>query len=423
MSSQTAANGYVSLLYTDDVIGTDGYPEAIGVGRTDVFLRKDANLGGTNIILGPYFSKASNYFGYWNYGRFATNVLGRWDGEFGALFPHASSGVYKSGLGLNNIQTNYKNAYFFVMDDDTDRYFRLMQGVNVHGGGIWSNRATVLGGALVGSNNISLTTDNVNSGIDGYLEAGEAAGYESNMVRGTVKMSMLIENADIVLYSDTPDAGMKDSVIRRPDTWRDQRGHECDAKVEPRMDIRGGTIFVGEGQRLTIQGTTVDNMLISPDKIVVEDGGELVIEASSFVNITTSIYAKEGSALTIKEGAKIQGDIYADGQVEILGSFLLNAPVTLNDDPATTVNEASSPYLHGLVCSASATLILTNPALTVVSGNSGKIHTLNPYPAYEDAWGAAFCNENYPAAGEGRKDDGMCKHWFSGEYTWRKIDA
>jgi hypothetical protein len=380
----------------------------------DLFVQSSGKLDTTNLILGPFLHKYEQNFDFEGKGQFidsyngvtakngqpAKNVASEW--------PY----VNPSGTGLPVFSVDFgKNAGFWILDG-SDKYFRIMQGVNILGGTspeersiIYSTRKTIIGGALIRgkptsttSKTDSYTTDNLNGFLDGF--ADQSVTTKINYVEATTRFSQLIYNTDIILMA--PSSGTAESKIRRPDTWQDRRNmpgnttaaYKTDTKYNPTMTIAGGTIYVGKGQHLTIEGSKSrsgdfqngDNMWISPDKIVVADGGKLTIESSDFTNILTDIYV-EGGTLTINAGAKITGNIsaYNDGTVKVGGAFRLDSPSTLEPERAhdglliygaDTIGAKikTGEGANDFVEITKAAKLETPATLTAITGTSSRVH-------------------------------------------------
>jgi Tfp pilus assembly protein PilX len=379
--------------------------------KMDLFVQSSGELD-TNLVLGPFAHKHDIFLDYKGGGNFVDSYHGQEKGiNFATEWPYATR---DSDTGLPFFSVDFgKNAGFWILDQNSSKYFRILQGVNILEGTIYSTRQTIIGGALIrdGSGH---TTDGLNRGIYGY--ANEDVKDKANYVESTTRYSQLIYNTDIILMA--PSSGTANSEIRRAQSWRSRlnlptgtsdaevKAFNKDTSYEPTMTIAGGTIYVGERQHLTIQGTTLgykngtdsktkntslmvplDRMWISPDKIVVAAGGALTIQKSETTNIFTDIYV-EGGTLNINENAKIKGNIYAynGGKVNIQGSFQLLSPH--DDGNANVMTEAEAKdgiliygdQLVGRVdgITSPGTLILpaVGPELVTISGSSNKVHIL-----------------------------------------------
>ncbi|MDR2587028.1 MAG: hypothetical protein LBC23_02040, partial [Coriobacteriales bacterium] len=333
-ATETRYNALLMLTFTD-FTGKDATAVA-GDGSTytwhpnnwrnlDVYLRSDAGLS-TNLLVGPFGHKFDDYLDtYWSWGNYVDAYHGTKRGEFGELWPYVSNSWHKKSEGLPLFPADYGNTKFWVLDGSTSNYFRILQGVNIFNGSVYSNRRTIIGGALIKTAEHGYTSDNVNSGTDGFAEAPND--YAAVYANGTTRYGQIIADTDIALMP--PTSGTAASEIRRPQTYRDRVFEKNnipakDKEFNPTMTIRGGTIYVGERQSLTIQGSVLDNMWINPDQIVVAKGGTLIIEGSSYTNVLSDIYV-DGGTLIIKAGAKIKGSVYAynGGTVDIRGEFSL----------------------------------------------------------------------------------------------------
>jgi hypothetical protein len=362
-------------------------------------------------------------------GNFRDNYNGK-DGELAEKWPGLSS-TNRANTGIPIFPVNFgSNAHFWILDSPQYefgvRYVWFMQGTNIlatdeEKSSIYSTRAVVLGGALIRTTT-SHTTDGLNRDLNGF--ADKSLTTEINYVEATVRYSQLIYNTDIILMPP-PDGSPSEgktaySQIRRPNSWRSRTNlttgtsdtaikvFDKDTGYEPTMTIAGGTIYVGNRQHLTIQGTSMgyktgadykkgvqsgsgwvalDNMWISPDKIVVDAGGTLLIEASAATNILTDIYV-DGGTLIINEGAKIKGNIYAynGGKVNIRGSFKLFSPHDDGNDNVMTEDEAKDGILiygdqlvgkvDGITSSGILLLPSVYPNFVEISGSSNKVHIL-----------------------------------------------
>jgi uncharacterized membrane protein YgcG len=295
----------------------------------------------SNLILAPFGHKYESYLDYWSWGNFVDNWHGTTYKEYLNLWPYALSPSTNGGkyLGLPIFPVDYgRDARFWILDGRSDRYFRVMQGVNIIEGSVYSNRPTIIGGGLLRDGEGGMTKEKVNHAMPGYSLA--ASTIHSLYVDATVRYSQLIYNTDIILKAPNG-TGTAQSTIYRPYTWNDKTVvyHNFDKDFNPTMTIKGGTIYVGERQSLTIQGTVtappsgsatarspLDNMWISPDKIVVAAGGTLTINKSETTNVLTDIHV-DGGTLVIQAGAKIRGKIYTynGGVVDAKGDYQLDS--------------------------------------------------------------------------------------------------
>jgi hypothetical protein len=287
----------------------------------------------SNILLGPFGHKYDTYLDYWSWGNFVDNWHGTTFKEYVTLWPYASSASTNGGnyLGMPIFPVDYgKNASFWILDGNPNRYFRVMQGVNIVEGSIYSNRPTIIGGGLLRSDTSGYIKEKVNENMAGYSLA--ASDTHSLYVDATVRYDQVFYNTDIILMP--PTTGTAESSISPPYTYHDKTVtyHVFDQQFSPYMHIAGGTIYVGERQSLTIKGSSLENMWINPEKIVVAKGGTLTISRSSYLNVITDIYV-EGGTLIIQPDARIKGNIYVydEGTVDIRGTFWMNT-TGANDD-------------------------------------------------------------------------------------------
>jgi len=457
-TSQVAWNGLMTFNFTDNnnaqktKKGFAYYP--ISWGKADIFVQSSANLRETNLLLGPfghkYSSGSSSYLDYWNYGAFMDYHNGTVSGEFRTLFPD-TIGTHGDNKGMPYFPVTYDNAHIWCLDGGTTKYFRILQGVNLVDSSLYSNRSTIIGGGLVAKDNTDKTSDNVNSGLDGFMQLGGSTNYEAMYITGTTRFSATLIDTDIILGSTGTSIT---SIIRKPDDTN------FSAQSHPRsgaatLKIDGGTIYVKDKQTLQIQGAVKDNMSVKPDEIVIAQGAAVVATGSAYQNIETDFYVsgtltlksgarvkgriftesgakvifeggasftgethiKNGSAMSIGAGTVITGDVFCAGDLTVLGSFTLNHPAVMTDDPATSGNEAL-PEFHGIFVYNDAVAgvgKLTLPvAAPLIAGTSGKIHTFGTYPQITGAPADnAFCNAHHATTN-------TCMHWGKESGAWYK---
>jgi hypothetical protein len=331
MNDEVAYNGLIGLDFVDNAGGTKtaagGFVyHPIRWDGCDIFVPSDAKLDETNLIFGMFGHKYHTYLDYWSWGNYVNSWIGRVPGEYQAIYPQAEGSVNRSGqYGLHNIPVTYDRTRLWCMDAAENRYLRVMQGVSLIGGAIYSDRPTIIGGGLTAvsgsGGNLNLTTDEINSGLDGYLQLGrDSDDYCSLYVNSSVMYDQIFDGADIV-FADRQSRIPVRSEIRRPDTWRDrpnQRVVTAEAKTfEPKMIVSGGGVYVGKGHDLVIRGSILDNMLIAPRGVTVAPGGAVTIEMSSYFNVVTDMFVR--GRLTIRRGAKARGNIVvmAGGKVVV----------------------------------------------------------------------------------------------------------
>jgi hypothetical protein len=163
-------------------------------------------------------------------------------------------------------------------------------------------------------------------------------------------------------------------LIRRPDTSNPATNPVYSYPVGGKtpystFTITGGTIYVGSGQTLTIQGAVQDNMHIKPNEIVVAEGGTLVIEGGSYLNVETTIYV-EGT-LRLNAGANMAGQAFVSGKgvVEVNGAVSWKA-----DDSAPATPRTGLIVANGGTINLNASCNLTSN-IYVLAG--GKLNILN----------------------------------------------
>jgi hypothetical protein len=296
----------------------------------DIFIPEDANLGSTNLIFGMYGDRYDNRLSYQNYNNYSNNWIGQVPGEFNAIYPKADSGRAKQ-YGLHNVPVTYDKTNIWCLDGDGDRYLRILQGVSIIDGVVYSNRQTIIGGGIIAENNVNITTDKINSGLTGYVrESISDSNNCANYVNSAVMYDQVFKGVDFVFKGNSNT--ITRSEIRRPNTWQDRSGDKITDQAKnfnPKLLITGGSMYVGAKQTLTIQGTvnstttftnatgnvpssgqSLNNMMVSPTSITVAKGGKLVIQSSSSFNVATDIYVS--GELVIESGAKVRGNIIVE---------------------------------------------------------------------------------------------------------------
>ncbi|MDR1014012.1 MAG: hypothetical protein LBL86_03425, partial [Coriobacteriales bacterium] len=398
MRSEKCLNSLIMLDFTDNANRSESFDYQLdGQQRShtwhpdnwktlDLYVQSGAKVT-SNLVFGPFGHKYDDYLDYWSWGNFVDNWNGTTEREYVSLWPYTSSPSSNGGnyRGLPIFPVTFgRDASFWILDRRADRSFRLMQGVDVIEGTVYSTRPTVIGGGILRSNTSGKTTDGINSDRSGYSHGSSSS--HNLYADATVRYDQLIYDTDIVLKA--PASGTARSVVRRPDTWEDKTVsyHSFDQGFNPTMTIKGGTVFVGAGQALTVQGATRDNMWISPERIVVETGGSLTIQPSAHTNVLTDVYV-DGGVLEIEAGAKLKGNIYAynGGEVRIGGGFTLDSPHDDLDASVLTADEAKDGihiYGKGLVDVADGILspgVLVLPkafdaGALVIGGSANRVH-------------------------------------------------
>jgi type II secretory pathway pseudopilin PulG len=316
----------------------------------DIFVPSSADLGGTNLIFGMFGHKFKNRLDYQSHGNYVNKWIGLVPGEFDTIYPEADPGRSKQ-YGLHNIPVTYDKTRIWCLDGDTDRYLRILQGVSVIDGAVYSNRSTIIGGGIISTSdggktgeggNRSMTTDNINNSIDGYLQySRDDKDYSANYVVSSVMYDQVFKNTDFIFKSNGT-TSVK-SEIRRPNTWQDRPNQTyVTAKAKdfnPKMLITGGSIYVGNKQSLTIQGASINNMMIAPSSLTVDSGGALVIASSSHFNINTDMFI--GGKATISSGAKVRGNIVVgkDGVVDLGGTAQYIGDIYIEEGGKLTIGQ------------------------------------------------------------------------------------
>jgi hypothetical protein len=318
----------------------------------DIFVPDDSDLEETNLIFGMYGHKYINGLDAISKGNYVNEWIGQTPGEWDAIYREARNDRFAQ-YGLNNVPVTWDKTRLMCLDGATDRYLRILQGVSIIDGAVYSNRRTIIGGGLIpaGVNDQSRTADNVNSYITGYMgnefDSNKNADGGANYVVSSVMYDQVFKDTDII-FADSSQPVY--SEIRRPNTWQDRASGDLKvtdkAKAfNPKLLITGGEMYVGKNQILRIGtfgkeyvtddpdlmplplGVPLDNMMVAPSNITVANGGKLFIGKSDFVNVNTNIYVSNGAWLEIRRGAKVEGNII----VESGGNAVLNIGFSASD--------------------------------------------------------------------------------------------
>jgi hypothetical protein len=234
-----------------------------------------------------------------------------------------------------------------------------------------------------------------------------------------------------------------DTLLSRAETEDENTLLTRDFSVfqQRRTDIVGGTIYVGAGQDLTIEGVTEDGdsvftavpdvkrhtpsgdysdyttegrrLNVAPDRIIVAEDATLTVEESAYRTADTDIYV-EGGVLTIREGANIRGDIYCynGGRVVIEGDFTMDAGAL--SDPAD--RDKRGIYIYGSDAvgadgEARGAGDIEIPQGTVIDGNSGGVHYMSDEFS-DERYDVCVCDDH-------DADTLRCKHFGNPERGWR----
>jgi hypothetical protein len=427
----------------------------------------------------------------WNDSAHVTNPnYGQENGDFYKAFPQTAAG--RDSRGMPSYPLYWGEDFSLYLLDNVaptdslkkDAEYKankawLQQGVNILGrpeahSTVYSTRGLIIGSTQKRTT-ATTSLEYINTAENPFAHYMQedpddsAEAYFAQLRWGT-----LLYETDIVLV--TPDGinTPRTSSIRRPLRYSDvyQSGENAglgasfwrkfESYFLPKTQIRGGHIYIGAGQTLTIEGGTPlyrnpsgaewsptkagtgleatgeYTMHVAPDDITVAAGATLVIEASDNINITTSIYV-DGGTLVIKPGAKIQGNIscYNNGEVVISGDFALYSPHDDGWDSILTPEEELDGIhiygeaLVGVVPGITAPGRLRIPSAAhagsiKITGSSNKVHLVGPLaeligvttgskPSYSAVKGL-LCNEH-------DETDGSCQHldatpggWLIGEY-------
>ncbi|MDR0357331.1 MAG: hypothetical protein LBH63_03075 [Clostridiales Family XIII bacterium] len=374
--------------------------------KARIYTRDDANETiNSNLLFGPYYriwhGDTMDYRGwahyrnnhkggtdeYWEYcEKMLTNI-----GYKNAYYERL-----KNNKGIPNVSVEWGDNIGIYILDDTDKYVRFTQGVNIMNGVVYSARDTQIGGGIVWRSSGSYS-DNIFNGYAGF--SGEPYNF-TLYPPFTCTQNQVISGTDIVLLA--PAGKSRNSIIRHPDSWRNFEGRK--------LTIDGGVIYLGTGQNLTIQGEVKDGLTvegivspggtnmterwpageirnylrytengnrmdISPDRIIVEEGASLTIMANhnDHANVTSDIFVR--GTLNIESDAKISGNIYVfgdNGAVNIDGDFRMDSKD--GDMGGIFVcgeneeDENGKPIGVGTVSA---------PQSLRITGTGGKIHLLN----------------------------------------------
>jgi hypothetical protein len=444
----------------------------------DIFVPGDANLGDTNLIIGMYGHKYANHFSYWSWGNYVNNWIGIVPGEYQTIYPEAA-GNRPEQYGLNNIPVSYDKTRVWCLDGDTDRYFRILQGVSIIGGAVYSNRPTIIGGGLLAvsgsGGNDNKTTDHRDNSILGYVDGGrDSTSYCSSYVNSSVMYDQIFENTDFVFMGN---GAAVSSTIRRPNTWEDRSNQsKVTAKAKtfnPNMVITGGSIYVGKQQALTIQGAVLNNMMVAPSELIVASGAALTVSASSCFNVKTDIFVQGkatieagakaggnisveaggaltigssanyngtiyvasggavtlcgamvvgdilvagGGKITIAGGSNITGDVRCAGEIFITGDITVNTATPPADNPDTVdINEADGDY-HGIFVYNVPDVVVGNLTLTGSPKIAGNSGKIHTFVGYP----SIAHTRNSEIFCNDCTDGNACLHWTSDAGVWSK---
>ncbi|MDR2106648.1 MAG: polymer-forming cytoskeletal protein, partial [Coriobacteriales bacterium] len=392
--------------------------------------KSDSWLTDTNLIIGPFAhangSTASKTdLDYASQGNYVDGMHGQQPGEALQQWPFLSTRFpnkpYSSSRGLPYFPVDYgPNANFFILDGVADgapntgsphsRDFRILQGVNIFDGTIYSTRSTILGGGLIrAASGTTQTTDNINSDVLGFVGTPKLFSPERNdqtisYVNMTTRYSQLLKDTDIILATPSTTAtsvklGTNTSLIRRPSTWRDRLFStdtipSADREFEPTMVIDGGHIYVGEGQQLTIEGTVsgaksatdatevpLDNMRIAPSGITVDKGGVLILAKSATTNVMANITLNPGAKMVLEGGARMRGNIFvAGGTLSIKAGAVLTGNIYCFNGGLLELTE---PFTLNSLYDKNHDGIFIYGGSAVGKGSitsAGKLQTTNPPP-------------------------------------------
>jgi type II secretory pathway pseudopilin PulG len=386
-----------------------------------------------NLLIGPYSRiHTGDVLDYRGWGHYRNKHKGGLN-EYWEYCKKMLNNTHLTGSYYRDVQNNTgmplvsvewgDNMGIYILDD-TDKYVRLTQGINLFDGIVYSMRDTQIGGGIVWKNTGDYF-DNITNDKSGFLD------YTDNFTLYapfTCSQNQVIANTDIVLLS--PTGKTRNSVIRHPDSWKNFEGRK--------LTIEGGNIYVGARQTLTIQSEVKDGLAvkglvnaagnamvgswasatarnytengntmdIAPDQILVDEGGTLTIMANqnNRTNVNTDIYVK--GTLNIEAGAKIKGNIYVyggKGLVNVKGDFTLNRP---DDSPD---GAPSGIFIYGDdtedktgTLTGAGWISFTGDSMNI-AGNGGNIHLLNSADK-GTLNGNILCDDRDSATG-------MCRHF------------
>jgi hypothetical protein len=252
------------------------------------------------------------------------------------ISPYLSGGTTPAAQLFNN--------FFFYATDLSDAKVRILNGVTVNSGGIYTKRSAEIG-----------ATANV---LGAPL-----------MLPFTQSNPMVFNNSQMIFADPGESQAQRSSIVQ---------GYNGTTAY---VSMSNGNVLVQRRHKLTI-GNYVTFACGDEKGITVESGGELVINSGA--NITSNIYVQNGASLTIN-GGTITGNIYCSGALIINGSFTQNhldsnadnielGYLSTADIKGEQVN-LSGIYIYSGDSNAGALTITSTPSVPQISGNGGKIHT------------------------------------------------
>jgi hypothetical protein len=379
-----------------------------------------------NLLFGPYMRvHTGENLDYRGWAHYRNNHKGGkneyWEYCSKMLDSGSLNGTYyedvedNTGMPLMSVEWGDNMGVYIL--DDTDKYVRFLQGVNLMNSVIYSMRDTIIGGGIVWESSGDYF-DNIYNNAYGFLDSP----YNFTLYPlFTCTQNQVISDTDIVLLA--PEGKTRKSTIRHPDSWKNFEGRK--------LTITGGDIYVGARQTLTIESEVKDDlavtglvkpegdamvgnwyndattrkycnytekgntMNIAPDRIIVDTGGTLTImgNQNNRTNVNTDIYVK--GTLNLRDGVKIHGNIYVygGGHLNVDGSYVI----------ASSDGEQGGIFIYGDETfgtdgtSAGAGTVKL-PVNGVQKNTSGKIHLLNPNLAGQIDTGF-LCDDRDPQTG------------------------
>jgi hypothetical protein len=298
--------------------------------------------------------------------------------------------------GGNDAASQYFNNFFCYTTDLSSAKIRILNGVTVKNGGIYTKRSAEIG-----------ATQTVNG---------------SNMLTWNQTHPMIFDNSQMVFADSGEGQDQRDSII-----------HGYNA-TNAYASLDNGNVLVQRRHKLTIAdpGSAANSVRFNcgaEKGITVESGGELVINSGA--NITSNIYVQNGATLTIN-GGTITGNIYCSGTLNLNGSFTQNHLDTNQDNIdlgyiSTADLKGTPANLSGTYIFAGATTfgtlnIATSPSIPEISGDGGKIHTFVTPTLMPDTTLNTGQASGLFAAGSDTNSH-ISKEFETGYYAWAVVPS
>ncbi|MDR2156708.1 MAG: hypothetical protein LBO81_02870 [Clostridiales Family XIII bacterium] len=426
--------------------------------------RNEGEKVDVDLLFGPYahtyqYGSLSSALDFNGWGLYANRSFGREEGALARLVPQLlplNGYTAETQPGMPIVPVCWgRDVGLYLLDGDVRKSAWVMQGVNILDGVVYSYRNLILGGSLTAEGHpmTGRTVEGYNSTVPGYSDGTthDRAVYTNFIPR----FNQTIADTDIVLLAPgvegddrrasvvkSPSVTPADTLLSKEDMEKAETLLTKDFSVfrHRRTDIIGGTVYIGSGHDLTIEGVARDGtsvfdaspavkkytqtgdyteytvegtrLNVSPDRIIVSDDATLTVEASAYRTVDTDIYVS-GGALTLRAGANIRGNIYCygGGSVVIEGDITMDAPLSLLPD-----TEKSGIYVYGSGAVGTdgeerGKGDVAIPAGTIMYGNAGGIHYL----------GDDFSDERYAVCvcGSPAAESHRCGHFGIPTRGWR----